>query len=70
MEKDASFELDGYRFKMLSTSEYGLYYPKEIVFVGISEGNNEIAFVYFEDRDLDYIEDSFEDFLLDECGWE
>ena len=69
-EKETNFEFDGFKFQMLSLEEYNLYYPKQIVFVGISEKNNEIAFVFFDDFDLDYIGDSFKDFLVDECGWE
>ena len=69
-EKDASFTFDGFRFQMLSLKEYNLYYPKQIVFIGVSEKNNEIAFVFFDDIDLDYISDSFEEFLVEECGWE
>ena len=70
IEKEANFEFDGFKFQMLSLKEYNLYYPKQIVFVGISKKNNEIAFVFFDDIDLDYISDSFEEFLVEECGWE
>ena len=31
-EKEASFKLDGFDFKILSEREYGLYYPQNIVF--------------------------------------
>ena len=70
IEKETNFEFDGFEFQMLSLKEYNLYYPKQIVFVGISKKNNEIAFVFFDDIDLDYISDSFEEFLVEECGWE
>ena len=70
IEKDASFTFDGFRFQMLSLKEYNLYYPKQIVFIGFSEKTNEIAFVFFNDIDLDCISDSFEEFLVEECGWE
>ena len=46
IEKEANFEFDGFKFQMLSLKEYNLYYPKQIVFVGISKKNNEIAFVF------------------------
>ena len=69
-EKETNFEFDGYKFQMLSLKEYNLSYPKQIVFVGVSEKNNEIAFILFDDIDLDYIEDSFKEFLVEECGWE
>lgn len=70
IEKEANFEFDCFKFQMLSLEEYNLYYPKQIVSVGISKKNNEIAFVFFDDIDLDYISDSFEEFLVKECGWE
>ncbi len=70
IEKDTHFTFDGFQFQMLSLKEYNLYYPKRIVFVGVSEKNNEIAFVFFDDIDLDYISDSFQEFLVEECGWE
>ena len=55
---------------MLSLEAYDLYYPKELVFVGVSQSRNEIAFIYFYDFDLDYIDRSFADFLIEDCGWE
>lgn len=67
IEKEASFEIDDFKFRMLS-EEYELDYPKEIVFVGISEEKKEIAFVVFSDPDLDYI-DTFPEFLIKTCGW-
>lgn len=70
IERNTSFEMDGFDFQMLSEKEYKLHYPKHIVFIGISDDNNEIAFVVFEDWDLDYISDSFTDFLIEKCGWE
>lgn len=68
--RDASFTFDGYDFKMLSLEEYNLYYPKYFAFVGFSEERKAICFVFFDDMDLDFIDCSFEDFLIDECGWE
>ena len=68
IEKEASFEIDDFKFRMLSEEEYELDYPKEIVFVGISEEKKEIAFVVFSDPDLDYI-DTFPEFLIKTCGW-
>lgn len=70
IEKETNFEIDGFEFQMLSLKEYNLHYPEQIVFVGISKKNNEIAFVSFNDIDLDYIDNSFEEFLVEECGWE
>ena len=70
VEKDATFDFDGFTFRMLSLDAYGLEYPKEMVFVGVSDEKCEIAFVYFIDTDLDYIDCSFQEFLVDECGWD
>jgi len=69
IQKSASFSFDGYNFKMLSIDEYELWYPKYFSFVGFSAEKQEICFIYFEDIELDYIGGSFEDFLIDECGW-
>ena len=68
-EKEASFKLDGFDFKILSEREYGLYYPQNIVFVGTSDDKNEIVFIYYNDSDLDYISETFQEFLVDNCGW-
>lgn len=69
-EMPASFRLGDFAFRMLSLEAYDLYYPKELIFVGVSHNRNEIAFIYFYDFDLDYIDRSFADFLVEECGWE
>lgn len=69
-ERMASFEFDGFEFQMLSLEEYELSYPERISFVGISEEKNKLAFIYFEDAELDYIDEEFSNFLIEECGWE
>lgn len=69
-KKETDFQFDDFKFKMLSLKEYDLHYPKQIAFIGVSEKYNEIAVVYYSDIELDYIEDSFEEFLVEECGWE
>ncbi len=69
-EKEASFTLDSFDFKILSEREYELYYPQNIVFVGTSEEKNEIVFIYYSDIDLDYISETFQEFLVYDCGWE
>lgn len=63
------FTLDGFEFRVLSEaySEYG--FPKDMYFIGINEDERKIAYIYFHDFDLDYI-DSFEEFLIEDCGWE
>lgn len=60
----------GFAFRMLSDDAYGLWYPKKMVFIGVSDDRRELAFVFFEDTDLDYIDDPIGKFLSEECGWE
>lgn len=69
-EKLPSFELEGFRFKLLSFEEYELEYPKQIVFVGTSPEFYEIAFVYYCDEAMVNISVPFDQFLIEECGWE
>ena len=71
-DKKPFFELDPYSFRMLSLTEYrdDLLYPKQMVFVGFSDETREIAIVYYDDFDMDYIDTSFPEFLKQECGWE
>ena len=42
-EKSAAFRLGDFDFRMLSLEAYDLYYPKELVFVGISQTRKGIA---------------------------
>jgi hypothetical protein len=67
---NASFAFDGFSFQMLSLEKYNFLYPKEFAFVGVSDTTNQIAFVFYSDIDLDYIDTSFDVFLTEECGWE
>ena len=67
--KEPSFTIDTFNMKMLSSIEYKLNYPKELVFIGTSDEKNMITYVYFLDHDLDYIDCSFEEFLREKCGW-
>lgn len=59
------FELDGFSF----TAAEGGNYPKRMLFVGGSDGTNEIAYIYFYDTDLDYISGSMPEFILEDTGW-
>ncbi len=65
---ETTVELDGYCFRLLSIDEYEMNYPKSIVFIGTSDIENEIVYMYFCDDDLDYIE-SLSDFINEDCGW-
>lgn len=67
--KQPNFSFDGFDFSLLDFEQYDLYYPKEMVFVGFSDSQNQVVFVYYYDTDLDVISESFEDFLKDDCGW-
>lgn len=63
------FELGSFTFRVLKNTEYGtLRYPKEIFIIGTSDKDNQVAFIYFRDFDLDCIE-SLPDFLIGYCGW-
>ncbi len=68
-EKETDFKLDGFDFKMLSLEAYDLSYPKKMVFIGVSEEAREIVYIFFDDIDLDYIGQPFQDFLREYCGW-
>ena len=61
-------EIDGYQFRMLSSKEYDLYYPKNIILIGYSDDANKIVYLEFFDIDLDYIT-SLKDFIMNDCGW-
>lgn len=68
--KEAQFQIDTFDMKILSELEYDqLHYPKRLAFVGTSDKNQEIAYVYYYDSELDYIDRSFAEFLREDCGW-
>lgn len=62
-------EVDTFNIRVLDIEKYQLEYPKYLAFVGVSESTKEIVYIYYEDQDLDTIEDSWEDFILDNCNW-
>lgn len=57
-------ELDGFSFKM-----YSEFYPKYIYFIGTNDETNQIAYIYFEDTDLDVIDEPYSTFIKTYCGW-
>lgn len=57
-------ELDGFSFKM-----YSEWYPKYIYFIGINDETNQVAYIYFEDTDLDVIDMPYSTFIRTYCGW-
>lgn len=65
------FELDGYSFSVLALNVYSQEdseFPEEIYFVGVNKSLKRIAYVYFYDPDLDYVE-SLDHILTEYCGW-
>lgn len=67
--KTPMFSLDKFDFRVVSFNHFELTYPRKILFIGMSDEKKEIAYVYYEDMDLDHINTSFEEFLKEECGW-
>ena len=57
-------ELDGFSFKM-----YSDFYPKYIYFIGVNDEKNEIAYIFFDDIDLDEIDTPYDVFIETSCGW-
>lgn len=67
---EPSAEVDGYTFRLLSSEEYKgtLYYPKKVMLIGYSDQNREIAYLIYQDPDIDYISDLAR-FIRNDCGW-
>lgn len=63
-EAEPVFSYAGFDFRV----EISEWYPKEMHLVGINEETHEIAYVSFQDYDLDSIWD-YEEFLDYYCGW-
>lgn len=63
-EADPNFTIDGFNFRLVNTEDY----PHEMQFIGINNETKEIAYLSFEDRDLDRVWD-FTDLLNTDCGW-
>lgn len=59
-----SINVDGFSFEMYSEN-----YPKCIYFIGTNDKTNEIAYIYFEDTDLDDISMPYSWFIETYCGW-
>ena len=62
---DPEFYYEGFDFRI----EISDWYPKEVSLVGINEETLEIAYISFEDYDLDSMSD-YEWFLDSYCGWQ
>ncbi len=57
-------ELDGFSFEMFSKD-----FPKIIYFVGTNDDTSEIAYILYEDHDLDEISEPYSVFIDKCCGW-
>ncbi len=60
------FEFSGFSFRLKVSEKV---YPKVMYFVGINEETREIAFVYFNDVDLDGVGE-FDSIMHYYCGWQ
>lgn len=72
VDKKPMFSIGTFNFRLLCLDTYkdeDLIYPKKMVFIGTSDNDYEIAYIYFQDLDLDYIDTSFENFLKEYCKW-
>lgn len=61
------FSMDNFGFHAIEVAPDN--YPKTMFFIGASDERKEIAYIYFQDRDLDYISPSLQVFLMEETGW-
>lgn len=61
---DSKFELDGFSFYAVEGSDV-----KQMLLVGVSDSTNEIAYIFFYDPDIDYIDNSMSAFIKKETGW-
>lgn len=57
-----------FRFLAVDGTYDEIYYPKQVVLIGTNDVTSEVAYIAFEDFELDYI-DSVEEFVNDYCGW-
>lgn len=63
-----TFEGFDFRLKKPQNEDDYDYYPKCMNFIGVNNATNEIAYVHFEDGDLDGVFD-FETLMYSYCGW-
>lgn len=66
-EHSPEFEMDGFQFRAVGEDPYD--YPQYMFFVGTSDETREVAYIYFHDPDLDYLNPTVADFLREETGW-
>ena len=61
------FSVGDYRFRLLDVETYSCFFP-ESYFIGMNDTEHKIAYIYFDDYDLDVVE-SFPSLLTKYCGW-
>lgn len=59
------YDMSGFTIRAVEGGDY----PKEMLFVAVSDTQQEIGYIYFYDQDLDYIDDPLGKFLAEETGW-
>lgn len=67
-EPDPVFTFEGFDFRLVKGDYATYWYPKDLNFIGINDATNEIAYVSFQDDDLDGVWE-FEDLLYSYAGW-
>lgn len=68
-EPEPFFTFDGFDFRIEKSKSPKEWYPKQLYLIGINKTSYEIAYVYFQDYDLDCVSD-FNDILDYYCGWQ
>ena len=63
---DCPFNCWGFNFRLIYSSNDS--YPKQMRFIGINDTTKEIAYITFEDGELDSVSD-FSGLLANSCGW-
>ena len=64
-------EIQGYSFRLLKVEDVydgEIDYPSKIILIATNDQNHSIAYTAFYDDDIDIIE-SFESFVMEDCGW-
>lgn len=67
-EPKSIFTHNGFNFRLIMTDTTREWYPKEMHFIGINNDTNEVAYVVFNDSDLDSVWD-YHDLIEYDCGW-
>lgn len=61
------FNFDGFEFRVEKSKSPEFWYPKQLYLIGINNKSKEIAYVNFEDADLDRVSDF--NYIFDYFGW-